>query len=369
MKRIVEILKEEMVFAIALILAFLTSIISLPKVEYIDFKVLFSLFNLMVVVKAFEKLKILELTAGKILCKYKSARKVSLILIGLTFFSSMLITNDVALITFVPITLIIGIRAKFNVADTIIFQTLAANIGSSLTPMGNPQNLFLFSFYNLKAVEFFKVTGPLVAMGGICLIFFNLKIKDLMLQFSLKSIKIKNMKKAIIYGILFIIIILSVFNVIDYRIVTIITIVIVLILDKRILKQIDYLLLMTFVFFFIFIGNVSNMDFINSHLVNFLNSKTKTYIAALTLSQGISNVPCSIFMANFTNNWREVLLGVNIGGMGTLIASLASLISYKLYVKSKLEHRDNNQYLVKFTLYNFSTLFIMAIINYFIYIY
>lgn len=369
MKRIAEILKEEMVFAIALILSILTSIISLPKIEYIDFKVLLSLFNLMAVVKAFEKLKILELVAGNILRKYKSARKVSLILIGLTFFSSMLITNDVALITFVPITLIIGIKAKFNPANTIIFQTLAANIGSSLTPMGNPQNLFLFSFYNLKAAEFFKVTGPFVAMGGICLIFFNLKIEDLMLQFSLKNIKIKNMKKAIIYGILFIIIILSVFDVIDYRLVTLVTFITVFTLDKGILKEVDYLLLMTFVFFFIFIGNVSNMDFISSHLVYFLNSKTKTYIASLTLSQVISNVPCSIFVANFTNNWKEVLLGVNIGGMGTLIASLASLISYKLYVKSKLENRDNKRYMVKFTLYNFSTLFIMAIINYFIYIY
>lgn len=363
----IEKLKGEMVFTISVILAIVTSFISMPKLEYIDFKVLLSLFNLMVMVKAFEELKIMDKLAVKILNRYENARKVSLVLIGITFFSSMLITNDVALITFVPLALIIGNRAKFNVMNTVIFQTLAANIGSSLTPMGNPQNLFLFSFYSLKPLDFFKVTIPFVIMGGIWLIILNLKVKNGILEFALEDIDIQDKKKSAIYGVLFLLIILSVFSIIDYKAIFVATLTIVLILDRNLLSKVDYFLLITFVCFFIFIGNLSNMDLIRSYLVSFLDNKAKTYVAALGLSQAISNVPCAILLSSFTDNWRELLLGVNIGGMGTLIASLASVISYKLYCDYSTTD-GTKEYLIKFTAYNVISLILIGVVNYIVFV-
>ncbi|QGU94038.1 anion transporter [Clostridium bovifaecis] len=364
LENVINSLKNEVVFIGALILAVGTSFIAIPKVEYIDFKVLFSLFNLMLMVKAFEELKIMDKLAIEILSRYKNSRIVSFILISLTFISSMFITNDVALITFVPLSLIIGKKAGIDIIDTIIFETLAANIGSSLTPMGNPQNLFLFSYYKLYAGEFFKVTTPLVIIGGIWLFIINLKTKNIPLDFQLNSVQVKDKGKAIIYGVLFTIIIMSIFNFIDYKLVSVITIILVFILDKELIVKVDYFLLATFIGFFIFIGNVSNSEAVHLFMKHILQSREKTYFTAISLSQVVSNVPCAILLSGFTENWREILLGVNIGGMGTLIASLASVIAYKLYVSDYPDR--SREYLIKFSIHNFISLGIFIIINYFI---
>lgn len=364
LENIIRNLKNEVVFIGALILAIGTSFIAIPRLGYIDFKVLFSLFNLMLMVKAFEELKIMDKLAIEILSRYKNSRIVSFILISLTFISAMFVTNDVALITFVPLSLIIGKKAKIDVIDTIVFQTLAANIGSSLTPMGNPQNLFLFSYYKLHAGEFFKVTAPLVIIGGIWLFIINLKTKNIHLNFQLNSVKIEDKRKAIIYGVLFITIVMSIFNFIDYKLVSAVTIILVFIFDKELIMKVDYFLLATFIGFFIFIGNISNSEAIHLFMKHVLQSQEKTYFTAISLSQVVSNVPCAILLSGFTKNWREILLGVNIGGMGTLIASLASVIAYKLYVGDYPSR--SKEYLIKFSTYNFISLGIFIMINYFI---
>ena len=357
-------LSEEIVFLVSLALAIITSLFSTPKFSYIDFKVLISLFNLMVVICAFEKLRILDRIAVNILCRHKNQRKVSLVLIFLTFFSAMLITNDVALITFVPITLIIARKADFNPMNLVILQTLGANIGSSLTPMGNPQNLFLLSFYNINGIEFFKTTIIFVVLGALWLILLNYRTSaaDLCFTLNIEGIKDKNYKaKVLIYFMLFILIILSVFGIVDYYETFAAVVILVIILDKELLKQVDYFLLATFVCFFIVIGNLSHFTVITNYMQGMLSSSKRVYIFSILFSQFISNVPCSILLAGFTKSWRELLLGVNIGGMGTLVASLASVISYKLYIK---EYRDKT-YLMKFTKYNLISLIIFTIIIYF----
>jgi Na+/H+ antiporter NhaD/arsenite permease-like protein len=165
LKILITIIKKEALLIIASLLAIITSFFSLPKIEYIDFKVLILLFNLMIVVAAFKKLKIFDALAISVLSKCTSYRSISFTLVFLTFFAAMIITNDVALITFVPLTLIVANKAKINSLKIIIFQTLAANLGSSLTPMGNPQNLFIYSFFNINPLEFFKITLPLVMIS------------------------------------------------------------------------------------------------------------------------------------------------------------------------------------------------------------
>lgn len=358
-----EFLKNEIVFAISLIFAVATSLMSAPKIKYIDFKVLAILFNLMVVIAAFEKLKILDKIAVSILTKFNKERQISLVLIFLTFISSMFITNDVALITLVPLTLIIAKKTGWHPIFTIIFQTLAANLGSSLTPMGNPQNLFLYSFYNISPIEFFKVTLPIILIGVFWLIIINYRLKENEINFKLESVHIKNETQAFIFGVLFIFVVFSVFNIVNYKIAFLVTLFIVVFTDKSLLKQVDYILLTTFICFFIIIGNLSHMPSFTSSITKFLSSSKNVYFSSILFSQVISNVPSAILLSSFTSQWKEVILGVNIGGMGTLIASLASLISYKFYIK---EYGQSKKYLIHFHGYNVISLFIFSFVIYFL---
>lgn len=355
--------KNDFVFTFSLLLAIASCFFLQPKLSYIDFKVLVCLFNLMVVIKAFEELRLLDMFAVAIINRCTDTRKVSLVMIILTFFSSMFITNDIALLTLVPLSLIISKKSGTNMLVTIILQTLAANIGSSLTPMGNPQNLYIFSYYKLYPLEFFAPVALFSFLGLMWLIVLNLFIKKTGLKANLENTG-TDLRKAAVWAVLFIIIVLSVFNVINYYITLIITIAVTVMLNRRLLKKADYQLLTTFVCFFIFIGNISSIPAIAGIMSKYVDNPDATYFASIVMSQGISNVPCAVLLSKFTGHWRELLLGVNIGGMGTIIASLASLISYKLFIS---EHPEKSVgYLNKFSLYNFVSLALFTVINYFI---
>lgn len=356
----IEFLKKECVLVIAVTLAILSSFISMPKLSYIDFKVLILLFNLMVVVAAFKELKFLDSIAIGLLKKCNTYTSISLALVFITFISSMIVTNDVALITFVPLSIVIARKANINVLKIVIFQTLAANLGSSFTPMGNPQNLFIYSFYNLSPIDFFKITLPIVVLAVLFLVLLVFKDKKMNLSLDLEDVKIDNKRDVYLFGGLFLIILLSVFHVIDYKVTFLITIVMVLILNKKLFSQVDYSLLITFIGFFIFVGNISTMDVVKNFMEGILNSPKSTFLASVLSSQVISNVPATMLLSGFTNHFKELLLGVNIGGMGTLIASLASVISYKIYTSEF----GNDNYMKSFTFYNILGLIIFVPIAY-----
>ncbi|MDQ6598637.1 anion transporter [Bacillus salipaludis] len=357
-------LKKDLVFTISLILAMASSLIHPPRLEYINFKVLVSLFNLMLAIKAFEELKLLDRFAIGIVNKCKSSKQVSAILILLCFFTSMLVTNDVALITFVPLTLIISKKAKINMMETIVLQTIAANIGSSLTPMGNPQNLFIFSHYGISPAQFFTTILLLAFLGGSSLYISIYRLKGKKLNIALDPIPIKSRKKAAVWGIIFCIIIVSIFGGMSYQLAAIITFLAACILDYKLLAKIDYLLLITFICFFIFIGNIANIEALRDFASECLKNSTSVYFSSILASQLISNVPASILLSNFTMDWKSLLLGVNIGGLGTIIASLASVISYKLYIQSN--PGKSKRYLIQFSLYNFLFLIFLSLIQFFI---
>ena len=356
----IEFLKKECVLVIAVTLAILSSFISIPKMSYIDFNVLILLFNLMVVVAAFKELKVLDSIAIGLLKKCNTYTSISLALVFITFISSMIVTNDVALITFVPLSIVIVRKANINVLKIVIFQTLAANLGSSFTPMGNPQNLFIYSFYNLSPIDFFKITLPIVVLAVLFLVLLVFKDKKMNLSLDLEDVKIDNKRDVYLFGGLFLIILLSVFHVIDYKVTFLITIVMVLILNKKLFSQVDYSLLITFIGFFIFVGNISTMDVVKNFMEGILNSPKSTFLASVLSSQVISNVPATMLLSGFTDHFKELLLGVNIGGMGTLIASLASVISYKIYASEF----GNYNYMKSFTFYNILGLIIFVPIAY-----
>lgn len=356
-----EILKKDMVFTISLVLALGSCFLNIPRVEYLDFKVLISLFNLMIIVKAFEKINLLDSIAITLLKKCSNSRRVSFVLISSCFIGAMFVTNDVALITFVPLTLIISKKANINVGKTVILETIAANLGSTLTPMGNPQNLFIYSFYNLNIFSFMGVVTPLALLGGLWIYLLNYRVKSINLSLDLGNVKIKDKTQLYIWTTLFILVILSILGLVNYYLTLIVVVLVTMRINKVLLAKVDYILLGTFVCFFIFIGNASNIDGIRNVAGDYLSSGNTTYTSSVILSQFISNVPSAIFLASFTNHWKELLMGVNIGGMGTLIASLASLISYKIYTNEKPE--DGKKYLIKFNAYNFVSLGVFFLIG------
>lgn len=357
-----EIFKKDRVFTISLVLAVVSCLFHAPKMEYINFQVLIGLFNLMVVVKAFEDLKLLHKFAISILSKCRSSKSVSAILILLCFFSSMFLTNDVALITFVPLTLVIGKMIQSTMLDTVILETIAANIGSSLTPMGNPQNLFIFTRYGIKPIQFFTTIFLVVVLGMILILFINQRLKNKILEMKIPNTRMGNKKAAMVWGILFVIISASILGVLSYKLVFFITLGTTCLLDMKLLKKIDYFLLITFVCFFIFIGNISELKVVHTFANENLKSPTSIFFSSIVLSQLISNVPAAIFLSKFSANWQPLLVGVNLGGLGTIVASLASVISFKMFIKSAPE--KSKKYLIKFSVYNFSLLVLLTLIYY-----
>ena len=368
-------IKQEIVFVISFLLALGSSIFVLAQknsvdfLNAIDFRVISILLSLMLVIAGFQNLGVFSFCAKKLCSKIKNLRTLSLTLILLCFFSSMLITNYVALITFVPFAILILKQTdnlKFS-AFIIVMQTIGANLGSILTPLGNPQNLFLFSKMQIPLFDFINILLPYCLISLIFILIFNLFIpKNKIQQITLenensKSFSKKDIKDILLFSILFILCLLSVLNLIPYYFVLAIVFLSVGIYNKKLLLQADYILLLTFVCFFIFTHNISNFTSIKTLLENLVDKKE--FLISLITSQFISNVPSALLLEPFSKNLSELLLGVNIGGLGTLVASLASLISFKIYSKEKSLSSKN--FFITFTLLNLIFIFIL-LLSYFI---
>ena len=368
-------IKQEIVFVISFLLSFGSSIVALTQknsidfLQAIDFRVLAILLSLMLVVIGFQNLGVFSFCADKLCSKVKNLRQLSLTLILLCFFSSMLITNDVALITFVPFAILILFQTQNikHCAFIVVMQTIAANLGSILTPLGNPQNLFLFSKMQISLFDFIKILFPYCLISFIFILIFNLfipknKIQQINLENqNIKTFSKKDIKDILLFSALFILCLLSVLNLIPYYFVLAIVFLSVGIYNKKLLLQADYVLLLTFVCFFIFTHNISNFNSIKTLLENLVDKKE--FLISLITSQFISNVPSALLLEPFSKNLTKLLLGVNIGGLGTLVASLASLISFKIYSKEKSLSSKN--FFITFTLLNLIFIFIL-LLSYFI---
>ena len=340
MSKIKSVLKNEIVLIISFLLATASAFIVKPSADYIgyiDFRTLALLFCLMAVMAGFNKLGIFRMLASKLLSFASDSRSLCLILSLLCFFSSMIITNDVALITFVPFSIIILTLSKKTqlLIPLVTLETVAANLGSMLTPIGNPQNLFLFSSFEMKTADFFKVLLPYAALSLVLTAVSAFIIKKEKLEFSPKSEKEKtNPTLCAVYCALFIASLLTVFRVIPFEITLAVSVIAIIISDRKTLLKVDYSLLLTFTFLFIFIGNLKNITPVSDFLHSIVNGNE--VLVGIASSQIFSNVPAAILLSGFTENVADLLIGVNLGGLGTLIASMASLISFKYVVKEKV---------------------------------
>ena len=357
--------QENVVLIVAICAAIITSFIVPPDEEYLnyfDFKTLACLFGVLAVVCALRNIRFFYTLAKAIVRRFKNAKVAILVLVYITFIGSMLIANDMALLTFLPLGyFILHTTGKEKyLAFTFIIQNIAANLGGMLTPFGNPQNLYLYSKFNIPDGEFVSIMLPpfivaVILITACCLIF--VKSEPLEIQEKTASLPVG---RVIIYLALFAVAISMVFRFMPYQLGLVIIPVALLFLDREALKQVDYGLLFTFVFFFIFAGNMGRIEIVREFFSYLLNINTLIF-SALSC-QIISNVPSAILLSQFTDNYRELLLGVNIGGAGTLIASLASLITFKEYTKQDPKHTLS--YVLKFSAFNFAFLIILTVFCY-----
>ncbi len=360
---IVAFAKKNVVMLIAFFIALVTIFfvpIDKQYLSYFDYKTLACLFTTLAIVCALKNINFFYMLAHKVVQLFKNARMSVLALTYVTFIGSMLIANDMALLTFLPLGYIVltTTHKEKYMAFTFIMQNIAANLGGMLTPFGNPQNLYLYTKFNIPTGEFMEImVVPFVISIFLitlcCIVFVKLEP----LEIEDKKIEL-NPKKTILYLILFALSIIIVFRVIPYFIGLIIIPVALLIMDKKALKMVDYPLLLTFVFFFIFSGNIARIEGVKNLFSALLEKNTLLF--SVFSCQCISNVPSAILLAQFTENYRDLLLGVNIGGVGTLIASLASLITFREYIKHN--SGKGGYYIIVFSAFNFAFLIILTVL-------
>jgi len=360
--------KTHVVLAIAVVLAVASAFIVPPDsqyLKYVDLKTITNLFVMMLVIAGLKNMRVFRFLAAKIIVKLKSSKKIVFALVFITFIFSIFLANDMALLTFLPLTLAvfkIAGKSKYC-AFTIIMQNVGANLGGMIMPFGNPQSLYLYGHYNISTAEFVKIMwlpflASTLAIAVLCLVV----VKDEPMQiYAQENANIKPLN-LVVYSLLFLLAILAVMRIVDYKIVAVLALVCMLLLDRKALLYVDYPLLLTFICFFIFASNMARIQVVSDFVEGLVGKNV--LLTGVISCQCFSNVPSAIFLSHFTGDYKSLLLAVNIGGAGTPIASLASLISLGHYSKSYPEHKKN--YLVLFLAINFSFLAVLTLICSFI---
>lgn len=360
MIKITLFINHNAVFCIAFTLALITCFIIPPDSEYIgyfDFKTLICLFCTLAVICALKNINFFTILARAIVRKTGTLRSAVFALVFITFFGSMLIANDMALLTFLPLGYFVlsSTGQEKIMAYTFILQNVAANLGGMLTPFGNPQNLYLYTKFNIPTGEFMQIMllpflTATVIIAACCMLVKNERITLTdNAEYRLQP------KKTAFYIVLFALSIVMVFRIIPDWAGLIVILAALLITDRNALAKVDYFLLGTFAFMFVFAGNMARIDIIRDWLSSLLGIDTMLFSAASC--QLISNVPSAILLSQFTDNYAELLRGVNIGGAGTLIASLASLITFREYTSHNPQKAL--KYIGLFSVINFAFLFIL----------
>ena len=360
--KFLEFTSKNIVLVIAATLAIASCFIVAPDsqyIEYFDFKTLTCLFCTLAVICALKNIRFFTITAKKIVSLTGNTRTLAIALVYITFIGSMFLANDMALLTFLPLGYISlsSTKKEKYMAPIFIIQNIAANLGGMLTPFGNPQNLYIYTKFNIPTLEFM---GIMLFPFVLSIVLFTLGC----LFIPKESLTLNNEedekiapKLTVFYLFLFALTILMVFRVIPYYICLPIIVISIAATDKNALAKVDYPLLLTFFCFFLLAGNISRIEIVNLFFSSLLEKNT--LLTSIFSCQAISNVPSAILLSEFTTNYKELLLGVNIGGVGTLISSLASLITFREYT-SHIKGRTV-QYLGLFTALNFGFLIVLTV--------
>jgi len=362
-QKLLAFVRKNVVFMIALFAAIVTSFLVPPDAAYLgyfDFKTLTCLFCVLAVVCAFKNINFFYILAREIVKRFGTIRMCVIAVVYITFIGSMLIANDMALLTFLPLGYYVLSETgnqKYT-ALTFILQNIAANLGGMLTPFGNPQNLYLYTKFEIPTGEFVSIMALPFAISIVIITLCCFFIRADKIEFPDDAKEILPRNRAILYSALFVLAIAIVFRSIPYWIGLIVIPIALLVSDRKALAMVDYPLLCTFAAFFVFSGNMARIDAVRNFVSSLLSRNT--LIFSILSCQFISNVPSAILLSQFTDDYRSLLIGVNIGGVGTLIASLASLITFREYTKNYPAR--TRQYIGLFLLVNFSFLAVLTVI-------
>lgn len=364
MKKVLNYFKNNKLLSFSFLLAIISCLIGRFSIGDIDFKVILTLFGLMLLIQGFEEIGFLRFVAQKLMHYSKDSRQLVQLMIILALIGSMFLTNDVAILTLLPIYLKIlqilpQFKGRFLGAVLII---VAANLGSSFFPFGNPQNLYLYDFYHVELGQFLSWMGAVLVLSSVLIGLMTFFVeKDPLSEMNFEE-QVVDKKEGFLLAALMLVMILVVLNIFAYLWAVALVALIILFYRRELFARVDYGLLLTFVFFFIIVGNIGQMAAIKNFLQS-LNGHS-VYLASLGLSQVISNVPAAFLIAPFTTNQQAVILGVNIGGLGTLIASLANLIGYNLF--REYYSNETKKFLGLFSVINFTLLLVLGGIFYFV---
>lgn len=405
-----EIVRKDPVLVVAIVLAIISCAAVPPDAayaEYVDLRTIGMLFSLMTIMAGLSRLGVFRIACRHFLSAVRGPRRLALALTLLAFFSSMLITNDVALVTFVPFALLAlrTLDSPRHACFTVVMMTIAANLGSMLTPIGNPQNLYLYSTSHMALTDFLLLMLPYAAAALVLLVgaiaFFG-RIPEHAKEKAARSVDAGNPAsssedgsadspatcgeadnaasaadanetpqlasdaddpapsplRVLPWAALFVLALLSVAHILPYQAIVAVTIVVALAADRRALLHVDYALLFTFIAFFVFVGNVGRIEVVSAALAQLIDGHELA--VSVIASQVLSNVPAAILLSGFTSNFAALIVGTNLGGLGTLIASMASLISYKQV--ALVLPREKGRYFMLFTVWNIAFLAVLAVL-------
>lgn len=356
-----QFIQQETVLTAAAVLAVVSAFFVLPDAQYlgyIDLRTLAILFSLMTVMAGLRRQGFFDGLGRALLSRTHSTFQLTLVLVGLCFFGSMFITNDVSLLTFVPFTFVVLSRLGADVRCSLLIpvvcmQTIAANLGSMLTPIGNPQNLYLYGKSGMSMAEFLLLMLPYTVVSLLLLVGWAVAVCRKQASSCIGVLPEQQNTSAdrkiiLLDAVLFAVCLLAVVRVLPYGVAFAAVLVCVLFADPHTLRAVDYSLLLTFVAFFIFIGNLGRIPAFSGWLQEFLTGRE--VLVAVLASQVTSNVPAALLLSGFTAETQALIIGTNLGGLGTLIASMASLISYRQIARELPQGKK--QYFGLFTLSN-----------------
>lgn len=380
-----EIVRKDPVLVVAIVLAIISCAAVPPDAayaEYVDLRTIGMLFSLMTIMAGLSRLGVFRIACRHLLSAVRGPRRLALALTLLAFFSSMLITNDVALVTFVPFALLAlrTLDSPRHACFTVVMMTIAANLGSMLTPIGNPQNLYLYSTSHMALTDFLLLMLPYAAAALVLLVgaiaFFG-RIPEHAKEKAARGVGADSPAagetpqlasdaddpapsplRVLPWAALFVLALLSVAHILPYQAIVAVTIVVALAADRRALLHVDYALLFTFIAFFVFVGNVGRIEVVSAALAQLIDGHELA--VSVIASQVLSNVPAAILLSGFTSNFAALIVGTNLGGLGTLIASMASLISYKQV--ALVLPREKGRYFMLFTVWNIAFLAVLAVL-------
>ena len=371
MKKVLHWCKTNIIFSIVVIIAAISCIIvpiDMAYLDYIEWDTISSIFSILLIVACLENIDFFQKIARAIIKKFKTTRSIIIVLIMITYFSALINANDMALLTFLPLSyLVLSYTNNLDyLAFTFVMQNIASNLGGMITPIGNPQNIYLFSFYDIGLIEFFKIMALPTLFSFVLIASTFLFIKKTPIVYDDNYDTKINMKKLLVYLGLFVLTFLTVCKIVPFLISLPIVVVTALVVDRKSFTKVDYTIPLTFCAFFIFSGNMARVPLVIDLMTSFVDQHT--FLTAYLSCQLISNVPTAILLSKFTGNYAQLLVSVNVASLGIIFSSLSGLIALKMYVKHRPEHIKNAtwKYVGIDFLFNIGMLIILYPATYFV---